>query len=101
MEDGCGHPGQLRGRRTRWGRGFCEQAKFTANICSGYLYKMTDSPPAKVYRRLSLENKARIIAWMNEGVSSATIGGRFGRHWWSNYCLLARAATMKNLAVLE
>ena len=62
---------------------------------------MTDSPPAKVYRRLSLENKARIIAWMNEGVSSATIGGRFGRHWWSNYCLLARAATMKNLAVLE
>ena len=62
---------------------------------------MTDSSPAKVYRRLSMEDKARIIAWMNKRVSSATIAGRLGRHWWSNYRLLARAATMKNLAVLE
>ena len=94
-------PGTAGGPPHQVGEGGCEQAKFTANICTGYLYKMGNSTSAKAIRRLFFGDNAQIVAWRREGGPSATIVGRLGRHWWSNCHLLVRAASMENQAVPE
>ncbi len=48
-----------------------------------------------------MEDKAKIIAWRGEGVSSANIAARLGRHRASIDRLLARAATMEKWVIPE
>ena len=74
------------------GEGDCELSHFNANSCSDILNKMTNSSPAKAIRELFFGDKAQIIA---------IVAGRLGRHWWPNYNLLVRAASMENQSVLE
>ena len=62
---------------------------------------MADKNPGKVIRRLSMEEKAKIIAWKSEGVQSTAIAARLGRHRASIDRLLARAATMEEGTVPE
>jgi transposase-like protein len=55
---------------------------------------MLDKNDTKRVRKLSFEDKARILAWKEDGVSTAEIADRLGRHRSSILRLLAKAKSL-------
>jgi transposase len=60
---------------------------------------MSNKNDTKHVRKLSFENKARILAWKEDGVSAAEIAERLGRHRSSILGLLAKAKSLPSRSI--
>jgi hypothetical protein len=53
---------------------------FCKKIVFDYFWQMVDQIDSKQVRKLSLEDKARILSWREEGVLVTAIANRLGRY---------------------